>query len=91
MIENCEYSTWFNACSQCEPGYSYGYDKEKGILYDTCVLNQENYDCLSYDSTEEKCRFCKKGTILNADRVCEQISPHKCKSRHFKHRQKIED
>lgn len=90
LIANCESSEWFNACTQCKPGFSYGYDTKKGILFDVCVDVGDNKDCEAYDDVAKKCIFCKKGTILNADGFCELITPFKCQPREFRYRGQFE-
>lgn len=86
LITNCEFSRWFNSCTQCDPEYSFGYTKEKGINFSTCVLYPENRNCLSVETilSNKKCRFCKKGTYMNKDGICEIIKPTRCKFQEFK-------
>ncbi len=86
-IENCEHSEWFNACTQCQEGYSHSYSALKGVQYDTCV-SYENQDCLAVNQTDE-CVFCKPGSYLNKDGYCERIQPPRCEHKQFVHEQKF--
>ena len=88
-ITNCESSTWFNACSQCNPDHSYGYSEEKGVHYHECISYVANPNCFAVDNADPdnmKCKFCKKGTYLNRDGFCEDIQPPRCQFGGFKFR-----
>ena len=88
-IANCESSKWFNYCSQCEPGYSYGYSMDRGVHYDECIAFETNSDCFAVDNTDTnnlKCKFCKKGTTMNKDGYCEAIQPPRCELEQFSFR-----
>ena len=86
LIPNCEFSRWFNGCTQCDPDFSFGYEDGKGINFSSCVSYPENPNCLSVETilSKKKCKFCKKGTYLNIDGYCEMIKPTRCKFQEFK-------
>lgn len=85
-IANCEFSRWFNACTQCQAGYSYSYNLTTGINYDECVSYTENPQCLAVhvSAAVKTCKSCKKGSFLNKDGNCDLINPPRCEYDRFK-------
>ncbi len=81
-INNCAFSRWFNVCTQCEPGYAFDIDMD--IIYYHYCYETSDPNCYAYNSTEEYCVYCKKGTKLSKDKKCEEIVPHRCENRSFK-------
>jgi hypothetical protein len=86
IISNCQFSKWFNACTQCDPNYSFGYNPETGISFSECISYSQNPNCLSVETkgNVKICRFCKKGSYINNDGYCEVIKPNRCKYEEFK-------
>ena len=84
-IQYCqEHSLWFNACSQCESGYTFGYKYGRGVQYDQCTaISSQNRSCYAYDTDNQRCVYCKQGTFMNLDGICEVIHPPNCKFRKF--------
>lgn len=77
-IANCEYSIWFNYCTQCAPGFTWLWAAATGIQYDVCTPVTNNNDCLAYDPSTKLCMYCKDGTVMNKDNFCERLRAPRC-------------
>ena len=92
-ISNCQNSNWFNYCSKCEAKYVYEYVEGEGVKYDQCIKfadNKENDFCYAAlkdaNGSAVECRYCRKGTILNPDGICEEFNPPRCSFGRFRYR-----
>lgn len=85
-ITNCEYSRWFNACTQCSPTYAFSYNATTGINFSECTLYAENPLCyaVSVVGGVKTCMNCKKGSYMNKDGICDLINPPSCEVGSFK-------
>jgi len=77
-IANCESSVWFNFCTRCAPGFSFGWSVQTGVQYDTCVSNNNNLDCYAYNAATSACVYCNRGLFLNPDGYCERLRTPRC-------------
>ena len=81
LILNCDLnkSKTFNKCDTCAGKYSLKYDDQVANGYTdglSCVFGNSNCDI--YDSVNKICKKCKKGTILNADGICDTANLTNC-------------
>ena len=94
-IPDCQTSDWYNACSQCRTGYTWGYSiTNKRIQYDYCISNSMPHCLVGLDSTangaSNECYLCDKGYYKNADKVCEKLVAPYCADDGFNDKLELE-
>lgn len=78
-IANCQSSTWFNFCSQCQSGYIYEYSTtNRTILFDSCTAFTADSNCYAAEAGKTVCSICKKGYFLNDDKQCHKVTIPYC-------------
>lgn len=86
-IANCENSTWFNGCSQCQAGFAHPYTNNRTNFGECVAVPAVQKECWAFDTVAQRCMLCKKGTYLNKDYVCELINTPNCQPREFRFNQ----
>jgi len=84
-ITFCSFSNTFDRCDECENGYAfYNRVEDLGLICSaTTIKNCFILEVPASITSEEKCKKCKKGYILNKDFRCDEVNVYGCKTQGF--------
>ncbi len=78
LIAHCNGKDWFNGCSACSDGYVFKFDGD--VDFATCWAYARNDHCFA-SADDGECVLCRKGFVLNADRICDRVLGPNCDGR----------